>query len=99
MIVLASLGPAVIFALLAVWMRKPLRALSFIVWIGWTLLGAGLPVLTGQLIALTIVSIQPDGVVGPQASEQVRLALAGGLSGGFGWAAGALSARFTGPRD
>ena len=99
MIVLGALAPAAVFALLAVWLRRPLRALSVMAWIGWTLLGAGLPVLTGQLIALTIVSIQPDGVVDPAASEQVRLALAGGLSGGFGWAAGALSARFTGPRD
>ena len=99
MIILASLGPAIVFAVLALWLRRPLRALGFLSWIGWTLLGAGLPVLTGQLIALTVVSIQPDGVVGPEASEQVRLALAGGLSGGFGWAAGALSARFTGPRD
>jgi len=98
MIVIAAIGPAVAFAVLALWLRRSLRALSFLSWIGWTLLGAGLPVLTGQLIALTIVSVQPDGVIGDQAAEQVRLALAGGLSGGFGWAAGALSARFTGPR-
>lgn len=98
MIVLAALAPALVFALLALWLRTPLRGLSFLTWIGWTLLGAGLPVLMGQLIALAIVSGQPDGAVGAAAAEQVRLALAGGLSGGFGWAAGAVSARLAGPR-
>jgi hypothetical protein len=99
MILLAALGPALGFAVLAIWLRRPLRALGFLAWVGWTLLGAGLPVLAGQLAALTIVSAQPDGVVAPQAAEQIRLALAAGLSGGFGWAAGAMSARFTGGRN
>lgn len=99
MILFAAIGPAVLFAALALWLRRALRRLSFLVWIGWTLLGAGLPVLTGQLIALSVVSGQADGVVGAEAAEQVRLALAGGLSGGFGWVAGAVSGRLTGPKD
>lgn len=99
MILLAAIGPAILFAAFALWLRRPLRGLSFIVWVGWTLLGAGLPVLTGQLIALAVVSGQADGVVGAEAAEQVRLALAGGLSGGFGWVAGAVSARLTGSKD
>jgi hypothetical protein len=65
--------------------------------LGGTFGGAGLRVLTGQLIALTVVSIQPDGVVDPAAAEQVRLWLwRGDCRADFGWAAGALSARFTG---
>jgi sugar phosphate permease len=99
MILLAAIGPAILCAAFAVWMRSPLRRLSFIVWIGWTLLGAGLPVLAGQLYALAVMSAQPDGLVGAQAAEQVRLGLAAGLSGGFGWVAGAVSARLTAPRD
>lgn len=96
MIVLAAIGPALLLAILALSIRQRLRALGFLAWIGWTLLGAGIPVLAGQLAALAIVSDAPDGLVGPGAADQIRLALAGGLSGGFGWAAGALSARFSG---
>lgn len=99
MIFAFTVGPAILFAVLALYLRRPLRALSFLVWIGWTLLGAGLPVLAGQLYALAVVSAQPDGAVAAHAAEQIRLALAGGLSGGFGWAAGAVSARLTAPKD
>ena len=97
MIALAAIGPALACALVALILRAPLRRLSALVWIGWTLLGAGVPVLAGQLIALGIVSSEPGATVSPLAAAQVRLALAAGLSGGFGWAAGAVSARLTGP--
>ena len=99
MIALAAIAPALIGAVIAFLLRGPLRGLSFLGWIGWTLLGAGAPVLAGQLIALALVSEQPDGALSQQAADQVRLALAAGLSGGFGWAAGAVSARLTGRRD
>lgn len=96
MIALVAIAPALACAGLALLLRGMLRRLSLLTWTGWTLLGAGGPVLVGQLIALALVSGEPDGALSQQAADQVRLALAAGLSGGFGWAAGAVSARLTG---
>lgn len=99
MIAAAAIVPALLCALAAVLLRRRLRALGGLAWIGWTLLGAGLPVLAGQLTALWVVEQSGAGALSAQAADQVRLALAAGLSGGFGWAAGAVSARLaTGSR-
>ncbi|MGJ3231714.1 MAG: hypothetical protein ACFE0P_07945 [Oceanicaulis sp.] len=93
---LAILAPAVLGAAAAFALRARLRALGWLAWLGWTLLGAGAPVLTGQVAALLVVEAAPDGVISEDAAGWVQTALAAGLAGGLGWAAGALSVRFTG---
>jgi hypothetical protein len=47
--------------------------------------------------ALLVVDQAGDGAVSAAHAERIQTALAAGLAGGLGWAAGALSARFTGP--
>jgi hypothetical protein len=93
---LVILGPAVLGAAIAYLLRARLRALGWLSWLGWMLLGAGTPVLLGQVGALVVVDQAGDGPVSPASAAQVQTALAAGLAGGLGWAAGALSARFTG---
>lgn len=99
--ILAILLPAIAGAVAALMMRARLRALGWLSWLGWTLLGAGAPVLTGQVAALVVVEQAAGAVVSSRAADLVQLLLAAGLAGGLGWAAGALSMRFTGapPRD
>ncbi|XBQ17479.1 MAG: hypothetical protein ABL308_06250 [Oceanicaulis sp.] len=92
---IAVILPALAGALIALQLRERLRALGFLSFMGWALLGAGVPVLAGQLLALGIVG-GADAAVGEARAGWVQIALAAGLSGGLGWAAGALSARFTG---
>jgi hypothetical protein len=94
--VLAILLPAIAGAVAALMMRARLRALGWLSWLGWTLLGAGAPVLAGQVGALVVVEQAADGVVSSRAADLVQLLLAAGLAGGLGWAAGALSMRLTG---
>lgn len=89
MMAAAILVPALLCALAALAVRRRLRALSWISWLGWTLIGAGVPVLIGQGVGYAIAVNNGE----PRA---VALVLAAGLAGGLGWAAGALSARFTG---
>ncbi|MGX6649051.1 hypothetical protein ACWCOP_14035 [Maricaulaceae bacterium MS644] len=96
MSVLAILLPAIAGAVAALSLRARLRALGWLSWLGWTLLGAGAPVLAGQVAALVVVEQAADGVVSSQAAAIVQLLLAAGLAGGLGWAAGALSMRLTG---
>lgn len=100
--VLAILAPAALGAGAALWLRARLRALSFTAWIGWTLVGTGLPVLAGQLGALALASgieraVEACEAAGGQACTgdtlPVILALTAGLAGGLGWAAGAISMR------
>lgn len=93
---LVILGPAVLGAVIAFWLRRPLRELGWLAWLGWMLLGAGAPVLLGQLGALVVVDQAGYGPIQPSAAAQIQTTLAAGLAGGLGWAAGALSARFTG---
>ncbi|KAA5803865.1 hypothetical protein F1654_08690 [Alkalicaulis satelles] len=101
---LAIAAPAAACAGLALWLRAWLRALTFAGWMGWTLVGAGLPVLAGQLTALALAAMletaaeaciaaggTPQSCAGDPAG--VILALSAGLAGGLGWAAGAISAR------
>ncbi len=88
MMAAAILIPALICALAALALRRWLRSLSWISWLGWVLIGAGVPVLGGQIAGYFLA------VNGGEA-RLVALLLAAGLSGGLGWAAGALSARFT----
>lgn len=92
MAALAILIPAILGAVAAFMMRARLRSLLWLPWMGWTLLGAGAPVLAGQLVALALVG---DGAPPPTpgATHLIREALAAGLSGGLGWVAGALSVR------
>lgn len=93
---IAILLPALAGAGAAYLLRGALRRLGWLAWLGWTLLGAGAPVLAGQLAALIVVEQAGDGAVSQTAAEWVQTVLAAGLAGGLGWAAGALSVRFTG---
>jgi|GEM_PF-1918469 len=107
--VLAIVIPAALGVGAALWLRARLKALSFSAWIGWTLLGAGLPVLAGQLAALVLASSIERALEACEAADgagactgdplPVILALTAGLAGGLGWAAGAVSTRLTGARD
>ncbi|MBI1265255.1 MAG: hypothetical protein GC187_11035 [Alphaproteobacteria bacterium] len=101
---LVILIPAALGAAAALALRRPLKGLGLTAWIGWTLLGAGLPVLTGQLAALALASAIERAVAACEADGgaaaactgdplPVVLALAAGLAGGLGWAAGAISLR------
>lgn len=83
--------PALICAIAALLLRVPLREASFITWVGHVLIGTGVPVLAGQGAALVVIETG-----GP---EHAALFLAAGLSGGLGWCAGVLSARFTRPQS
>ena len=89
MMAAAILAPALVCALAALAVRARLRARSWMSWLGWTLIGAGVPVLIGQGSGYAIA-------VSGGESRLVALVLAAGLAGGLGWTAGALSARFTG---
>lgn len=89
MMIAAVLTPALLCAFAALTLRRWLRSLSWISWLGWVLIGAGVPVLAGQIAGYFLA------VNGGEA-RLVALLLAAGLSGGLGWGAGALSARFTG---
>lgn len=88
LLVAAIILPALICAGVAIVMRARLRAAPWSTWLGYALIGAGVPVLVGQGGALL--------VVGGGDALMVQLLLAAGLSGGLGWAAGAISARVTG---
>jgi len=108
--VLAILVPAALGVGAALWLRARLKALSFTAWIGWTLVGTGLPVLAGQLAALALAAniesaLEACDAAGGEACVSdplpVILALTAGLAGGLGWAAGAVSTRLAPgrPRD
>lgn len=106
--VLAIAIPAALGVGAALWLRARLKALSFTAWIGWTLLGTGLPVLAGQLGALVLASGIERALEACEAGNlteacsgdplPVVLALTAGLAGGLGWAAGAISTRLAQPR-
>ncbi|WBQ12468.1 hypothetical protein L2D00_11495 [Hyphomonadaceae bacterium BL14] len=101
--ILAIVVPAALGVGAALWLRARLKALSFTAWLGWTLLGTGLPVLAGQLGALALASgieraleaCEAGNASGACAGDPlpVVLALTAGLAGGLGWAAGAISTR------
>jgi len=104
MIALAVILPAILGALVAIMLRERLRALSLTLWLGWTLIGAGAPVLAGQLTALALTDAAErraaeceadGGETCLQASLMIMAPLAAGLCGGLGWSAGAVSARLT----
>ncbi len=91
MMIAAIALPALICALLAIPLRARLRAASWTTWLGYTLIGAGIPVLAGQGAALLVINTGSP--------TNAAILLAAGLSGGLGWTAGALSARFTAPNQ
>ncbi|MCC5997291.1 MAG: hypothetical protein JJU18_13085 [Oceanicaulis sp.] len=106
---LAIAAPAALGAALGIALRARLRSLSWAGWLGWTLVGAGLPVLAGQLAALAFASAIERAVTACEAAGgapeacagdpvPVMVALTAGLAGGLGWAAGAISARLAGGR-
>ena len=108
MMALIVLVPAVAGAALAFVIRGRLRQVSIMTWLGWLMVGAGVPVLTGQVVALLLgePAAQAAAVceIGDEqacltASLYFILPLTAGLCGGLGWAAGALSVRLTASRN
>ena len=100
--------PALIGVLASFVLRRKLAGLGFMTWLGWVMIGAGAPVLLGQLVALALTepaAALADGCqqAGPDACRTASLLLvlplAAGLCAGLGWAAGALSARFAKVKD
>lgn len=102
MIALAIIASAALGAAAALVLRRWLRALSLTVWFGWMLIGAGLPVLAGQLAALLLAETAANrseacasgmDAACASASLLIMVPLTLGLCAGLGWAAGAISAR------
>jgi multisubunit Na+/H+ antiporter MnhB subunit len=85
---------AAIFVFLAFQLRHRLRELEFLSWTGWVLVGAGVPVLTGQLVSLALLSQNSESL-----ASWAAIALAMGLGGGLAWVSACLSIRFTKPRN
>jgi len=84
-----------------VW-RQRLADMGLTSWLGWVLIGAGLPVLLGQLVALGLTEMAAAAAERCEAgvAEACQttglffiLPLTAGLCGGLGWAASAISAR------
>ena len=108
MVALVITLPALTGALAAVALRKRLAALGLMTWLGWMMIGAGAPVLLGQLLALALTETAASMADGCELSGQdacrnaglvLVLPLAAGLCAGLGWAAGAISARFAKVKD
>ncbi|WP_429911813.1 hypothetical protein [Glycocaulis sp.] len=78
------IGVAAAFSL-----RGRLNALPWLTWIGWLLVGAGMPVLTGQLGFLVLAESS-----GEAAALAIPL-LVTGLGAGIGWAACVAGLRLT----
>lgn len=87
-IILAALAGA----LAAFFLRRTLARLSFLTWIGWLLVGTGLPVLAGQLGFLALAESPGEG-----AALAIPVLVAG-LGAGIGWAACVAGLRLTGGR-
>lgn len=83
-LVSALVGAGLAFAL-----RARLQALSFLTWVGWLLVGTGLPVLAGQLGFLVFAEGSGESVAA------AIPALVAGLGGGLGWAAATIGLRLT----
>ena len=108
MLALVIALPALFGALMAFALRRKLAGLGFMTWLGWMMIGAGAPVLLGQLLALALTETaasMADGceLNGPEACRNAGLVLvlplAAGLCAGLGWVAGALSVRFAKVKD
>ncbi len=95
------LAPALAGLAAALVLRRRLRAMVMTTWLGWTVIGAGLPVLAGQLAALALAggaearleACRAAGAPCPEAGFAVALVLSAGLAAGVGWAGGAVAAR------
>jgi uncharacterized membrane protein YfcA len=108
MLALIVAVPALIGALAAFALRSRLRQLGLLAWMGWLMIGAGAPVLLGQLVALGLTDVAASLAEGCQqaspdacrrAGLYLVLPLAAGLCGGLGWIAGALTTRFAKVKD
>ena len=89
MLIAIALG-AVIGASASFLLRSQLERLTFLTWIGWLLVGTGIPVLIGQLGFLALAS-GTGGEPGPAAP----FILITGFCAGLGWAAVTAGLRLT----
>lgn len=99
---LVILIPALAMAGLALRCRARLAAMALTTWLGWLLIGAGGPVLAGQLASLALTGRAEARIAECQAATGLAcetesliliLPLTAGLCGGLGWIAGAVAAR------
>lgn len=104
MIVLTILGPTLLGSLAAYVLRRRLAAYALMPWLGWLMIGAGVPVLLGQVAALALTETAAqaaqscefgDASACQAAGLYFILPLTAGLCAGLGWIAGALSTRLT----
>lgn len=81
--------PAAILAGLGWMTRSRHQSLPLTTWMGVLLIGAGAPVLVGQLVSLTMTGIVEQTGNG----NYILYPLIAGLCGALGWAAGVIAAR------
>lgn len=100
-LILLILGPAALFAAIAWLTRQRHQSLAMTAWLGVLLIGAGVPVLLGQLTALALTDYaiaRSEACIGEcvSAGSLLLLPLVAGLCGGLGWLAGVIAARVSG---
>lgn len=74
----------------AFFLRARLNALAFLTWIGWLLVGTGIPVLAGQLSFLVLA-----GEEGEPGNAMAVFILVAGFCAGLGWAVITTGLRLT----
>ena len=89
MLIATALG-ALIGAAASFLLRSQLERLTFLTWIGWLLVGTGIPVLAGQLGFLALAS--DTGAAPDPAAPFVLVA---GFCAGLGWAVVTAGLRLT----
>jgi len=89
-------------------LRRRLADMKLISWMGWLLIGAGTPVMLGQLVALSFTEIAVGAARACEAGNEtvchtadmyLVMPLTAGLCGGLGWLASVISARLTTSRQ
>jgi len=104
MIALIIVLPTALGAGAAFFIRRRLIRFALIPWLGWLMIGAGVPVLLGQVAALAFTETAAQAAQACETGNSVRcqsaglyfiLPLTAGLCAGLGWIAGAISTRLT----
>lgn len=104
LMILIILVPTLLGVLTAFMLRRRLASYALMPWLGWLMIGAGVPVLLGQVIALALTETAAQAAQGCETGDTATcqraglyfiLPLTAGLCAGLGWIAGALSTRLT----
>lgn len=104
LMILIILVPTLMGIGAAFMLRRRLAHFALMPWLGWLMIGAGVPVLLGQVIALAFTETAAQAAQGCETGDAVACQAAGlyfilpltaGLCAGLGWIAGTLSTRLT----